>query len=293
MTFSPIALPRHERFSFPLFFITVAGSLAGILGVLRWIAPDVWASQLTSSPVRLAGAFIAISLVVCFVEYFFHRYILHTSAIPFLRRFYRKHTRHHALTRITRKPVRAGQTMLCIENKFPIEHEEQHEAAFFPWYTMAAFALGLTPLFVALHLVMPTIPWFLAGYIAIVNSLILYEVLHAVNHWPLQTWEPLITHPRWGWFWQPIYGFHLRHHAVIDCNESISGFFGLPLADWVLGTCVIPKTVYAEGEEWTEEKFRSPRPCGLVRALDSWAQRSVRRHRAQAALRTGGPKEVF
>jgi pyroglutamyl-peptidase len=25
--------------------------------------------------------------------------------------------------------------------------------------------------------------------------------------------------------------FHLRHHAVIDGNEAISGFFALPLAD--------------------------------------------------------------
>lgn len=286
MTFSPTALPRHERFSFLLFFATVAVSLSGILGAFWWIAPDVWVSQFTASIGRHVGAFLVISLVICFVEYFFHRYILHTSAVPFLRRFYRQHTRHHALTRIIRKPLRAGQSVLSIENKFPIVHEEQHESAFFPWYTLAAFGIGLTPLLVVLHLVVPGMPWFLSGYLALVNSLILYEVLHAINHWPLQKWEPLITHPRWGWFWQPIYGFHLRHHAVIDCNESISGFFGLPLADWLLGTCVIPKTVYAEGEEWTEEKFRSPQPCGLVRGLDALAHRTMLRRRSKAASPT-------
>jgi hemolysin III len=70
---------------------------------------------------------------------------------------------------------------------------------------------------------------------------------------------------------------------VIDCNESISGFFGLPVADWVFGTCVVPQTIYAEGEEWTDEKFRSPKPRALIAWLDAWALRVVQRRRTQAA----------
>src|SRR5690606_9321314 len=148
------------------------------------------------------------------------------------------------------------------------------------------FAVILTPLFALLQWLVPSLPWFLSGYAALAVSITLYEVLHAINHWPFEQWQPLIEHPRFGWFWRPVYGFHLRHHAVADCNESISGFLGLPLADWTFGTCVIPKTVYAEGEEWTEEKFRSPRPRAIIRWLDVWSQDAIMRRRERATRRT-------
>ncbi len=281
MPSTPAASPVSERFSLTLFALTVLASVAGLLGLLRVVAPGIWAAEFAAHFWRMGLAFVAMSLVVCFLEFFFHRYVLHTPAIPFLRRLYRQHTLHHALTRITRKSTAAGQGVLCVENKFPIVEDEQHEAAFFPWYSMAVFALVLSPVWITAHLLLPGFPWFLCGIAALATSLTLYEMLHAINHWSFAKWEPLIMHPRWGRFWLPVYGFHLRHHAVIDCNESISGFFGLPVADWVMGTCVIPKTLYADGEAWTQEAFRSPRPCALVRKLDAWADAAVQRHRRQ------------
>ncbi len=251
-----------EEFSLPLFVLTVLATLAGLLAALRLFVPDVWAAQFLAPAWKGVVAFVAVSLVNAFVEYFFHRYVLHTPAVPFLRRLYKQHTLHHALTRIARKAGRDGRGILFIENKFPITEPEQGEASFFPWYSLAVFALVLSPLLALLQWLFPSFPWFLAGFAALAVSLTLYEVLHAINHWPFEKWEPLIQHPRWGWLWRPAYAFHLRHHAVIDCNESISGFFGLPVADWAFGTCVIPKTVYAEGEEWTPDKFRSPRRDG-------------------------------
>lgn len=272
-----------EEFSLPLFVLTVLATLAGLLAALRLFVPGVWAEQFLPPVWRGIAAFFVISLVNCFMEYFFHRYVLHTPAVPFLRRLYRQHTRHHALTRIARKPARDGRGILFIENKFPIVAPEQGEASFFPWYSLALFAVVLAPLLALLQWLLPAFPWFLAGFAALAVSLTLYEVLHAVNHWPFEKWEPLIEHPRWGGFWRPAYAFHLRHHAVTDCNESISGFFGLPLADWVFGTCVIPQTVYADGEEWSPDKFRHPRPRGFIRRLDAWADRVVQRRRSIAA----------
>lgn len=260
---------EHEEFSLPLFVLTILITLAGLLAALRLFTPGVWAAQFLAPAWKGAAAFLVLSLVNCFLEYFFHRYVLHTPAIPFLRRLYKQHTLHHALTHIARKQSRDGRGILFIENKFPIVEPAQGEASFFPWYSLAVFALVLSPLLVLLQWLFPSFPWFLSGFAALAVSLTLYEVLHAINHWPFEKWEPLISHPHWGRFWQPVYGFHLRHHAVIDCNESISGFFGLPLADWVLGTCVIPKTVYAQGEEWSQEKFRSPLPCRFIRGLDA------------------------
>jgi hemolysin III len=272
-----------EEFSLPLFVLTVLASLAALLAALRLFAPGVWTAQFVAPLWKGGVAFVAISLVNCFLEYVFHRYVLHTPAVPFLRRLYKQHTLHHALTRIARKQSRDGRGILFIENKFPIVEPEQGEASFFPWYSLAVFALVLSPLLALLQWVWPSFPWFVGGFVALAVSLTLYEVLHAINHWPFEKWEPLIQHARWGWFWRPAYAFHLRHHAVTDCNESISGFFGLPVADWVFGTCVIPQTIYAEGEEWTPEKFRSPNPRGIIRRLDRWADRVVQRRRERAA----------
>lgn len=273
----------HEKFSLSLFLFTVLATLGGLLWLLRIVAPGVWTQQFAASLPHAIAAFFVISLVNCFMEYFFHRYVLHTPAVPFLRRLYKQHTLHHALTRIARKQGRDGEGILFIENKYPIVEPEQGEASFFPWYSLAVFALVLTPLLALLHAWLPGFPWFFAGFAALAASLTLYELLHAVNHWPFEKWEPLIRHPRWGKFWRPAYAFHLRHHAVTDCNEAISGFFGLPLADWVFGTCVIPQTVYAAGEAWTPDKFASPKPRALIRWLDRWADTVVQRRRAKAS----------
>jgi hemolysin III len=283
---------EHEEFSLPLFVLTVLATLAGLLAALRLFVPGVWAQQFLAPAWKGVAAFLLISLVNCFVEYFFHRYVLHTPAVPFLRRLYRQHTLHHALTRIARKQSRGGRGILFIENKFPIIEPEQGEASFFPWYSLAIFAAVLSPLLALLQWFFPSFPWFLAGFAALAVSLTLYEVLHAINHWPFEKWEPLIEHPRWGRLWRPAYAFHLRHHAVIDCNESISGFFGLPLADWTFGTCVIPQTIYAEGEEWAPDKFRSPQPRRFIRALDVWAERVVERRRSAAAIAPAAEADV-
>jgi hemolysin III len=281
---------EHEEFSLPLFILTVLATFAGLLAALRLFAPGVWVAQFTPPVSHGIVAFLIVSLVNCFVEYFFHRYVLHTPAIRFLRRLYRQHTLHHGLTRITRKRSRDGRGILFIEYKFPIVEPEQGEASFFPWYSMTIFAVVLTPLLALLQWLWPAYPWFFAGFAALAVSLSLYEILHAINHWPFEKWEPLIQHPRWGRFWMPAYAFHLRHHAVTDCNESISGFFGLPLADWVFGTCVIPQTIYSEGEEWTPDKFRSPSPRWLIRKLDAWATRAVQRRRARTPAMAQAPQ---
>lgn len=272
----------HGEFSLPLFAATILVTLAALLGGMWLIAPGLWQSQFLAPAWKWLVTFLVITLVNCFMEYFFHRYILHTSALPWLRRLYRQHTLHHALTRIVRRPSGDGRGVLVIENKFPIVEPEQTEASFFPWYSLAVFALILTPLLAALQWLAPTFPWFIGGFGAIAVSLTLYELLHAINHWPMENWLPLLTHRRWGWFWRPVYGFHLRHHAVIDCNESVSGFLGLPLADWLFGTCVIPQTIYADGEEWNAAAFDSPRPRWPIAWLDRWSRTTMHERRASA-----------
>jgi len=281
----PVANDKVEReFSLPLFTLTVLAGLVGLVVLLGLLAPQaVWHVQVSARLWQYAVAFVAVKLLNCFIEYFFHRYLLHQPSLPLLSYFYRQHTKHHALTRIARRRLPGGREIPFVENLFPITRPEQREASFFPWYSLPVFALLMTPVFALLQWLVPPLPWFLSGYAALAVSLSLYEVFHAIEHWPLERWAPLIEQPRLGWLWRRAYSFHLRHHAVIDCNEAISGFFALPVADWVFGTCVIPATLYADGEEWQPAQFKSPRPRWIIRACDGTVKRIVKWRRASAA----------
>jgi hemolysin III len=275
--------PVEEKFSLPLFIATVAGCLVAILGVLWLVAPDeVWATQWSAPWWAFVGAFLVITLFNAFVEYFFHRYILHKPVVPFLSRFYRQHTLHHSLTRITRRRTASGRELPYVENIYPITEPEQHEASFFPWFTLPVFALVVTPLLALLTWAFPVFPWFVAGYAALAASLTLYEVFHAIEHWSFEKWAPLVENRYFGWMWRHIYSFHLRHHAVIDCNEGISGFFTFPVADLVFRTWVNPKTLYVDGGGWEPEDFHSPKPIAPIRWLDTWTDQRVKARRARA-----------
>lgn len=280
---APARTAKEEEFSLPLFAATVLISLAVLFAGLRFAAPAVWDAQFAAPLWKAVAVFLGLSMVTCFMEFFFHRYILHLPAIPGLGRLYRQHTLHHALTRIGRGTMKNGRRIMVVENKFPILGPEQKEGSFFPWFAMLGFALFILPLLVVLNWLMPSFPWIAAGFLTVAVSLAIYEVWHAINHWTLDIWLPLMEHRVWGGFWRAIYSFHLRHHAVIDCNESVSGFFGLPVADWVFGTCIMPRTIYADGEEWRAENFVAPRPRAVIRWLDRLAQDAIQQRRRELA----------
>ena len=280
--------PVEEKFSLPLFLFTVATSLAGLLLILRVAAPaSVWQAQLSGAWWQFMAVFLLVHLGTCFVEYGFHRYVLHKPVVPFLSRFYRQHTLHHSLTRIGRRFTPGGREVPFIENIYPVTTPEQGEASFFPWYTLAVFAAVLTPFLIVGQWLAPSFPWFFAGYCSVAFALALYEIFHAIEHWAFERWAPLIENKTFGWFWRGVYSFHLRHHAVIDCNEAISGFFTLPVFDWVFGTFILPKSLYVDGSEWKQEEFVSPRPYALIRWLDAKTDAMVQRRRAAAKKGSG------
>lgn len=291
MSASPAPAHEHveEELSLPLFFATIAGSLAVLVGLFWLAAPkSVWMAQVGASAGKFIIAFLVIHLLACFVEYFFHRYILHKPVIPFLSKLYRQHTLHHNLTRIGRKRTASGREMPVVENIFPMTTPEQGEASFFPWFTLLAFGLVVTPILAILQWLMPTIPWFFGGYAAMTFSMVLYEVFHAIEHWPFEKWAVLIENKHFGAFWRKVYSFHLRHHAVIDCNEAISGFFTLPIADFCFNTWIFPKSLYTDGGEWDPKEFVSPKPVKLIRWMDQASDEIVRNRRLSAQ---GAPEQ--
>lgn len=275
---------KEERFSVALFILTLVATLGLLLGALAVFFPKIWQAQLTAPALTFAAIFVASHALCGLGEYFFHRYVLHAPLIGALSYFYKQHTLHHALTRIVQRPSSVtGEslpTLVEVENRYPIVEEHQHEASFFPWYTLFIFSLILTPLLIVGHLVFPSAPWFLAGWSGVTFSLALYELVHAVEHWPEHRWHRLIARKHTGGFWRKAYTFHLRHHADIRCNEGIAGFFGVPIFDFIFGTYVDPSTLYLHGKTTSPSEFVSPRPgFFLIRWLDTMADAAVQRRR--------------
>jgi len=142
-----------------------------------------------------------------------------------------------------------------------------------PVYALGAFWVLFTPLLAVLQILWPDLPFLFGGYAAIAWSMILYEVIHAIDHWPYEWWSKATEHPRFGRFWRPLYGFHHMHHANIGCNEAIGGFFALPVPDWIFGTYHQPKELLLHDRLATARDFAIGEPRRFVRWLDRWAQR--------------------
>lgn len=266
---------KHKPFSAPLFIIIIISSVSLYLATLALVAPSVWEMQFKASFRSHFLTFLVCHFAYMILEYFFHRYVLHSPLIPGLYRFYESHALiHHKLTDVVRRRV-------GIINYYPILTEEQHEASFFPWYSYLVFVLILTPLFILTYWLENTIPIFLTGALALVWSLLLYEILHAFEHKPLDWWLPKLEHrnPMMRKFWRIAYGFHLRHHVDPKCNEGISGFFGIPIADFLFGTWVNPSILYTHGSYADIKEFQPPRPIAFIRWLDEFAQRRVQKRR--------------
>jgi hemolysin III len=279
---------KDPPFSPALFIFTILASLAVLIGALILIAPGVWQAQLSASFLSFAAVFALTHAFGGLMEYFFHRYVLHAPLFDVLSYFYKQHTLHHALTRIVYRPSstlhETMPTLVEVENRYPIVEEKQHEASFFPWYTLIVFGLLLTPLLALGQFLFPTAPFLLAGWTGLAFSMALYELVHAVEHWPEGRWHAMIARPNTGRFWRKAYAFHLRHHADIRCNEGISGVFGLPIYDFLFGTYVDPETLYLHGKETCPKQFVSPRPSFfLIRWLDTQAEKAVKTRREKRA----------
>ena len=262
-----------QRFSITRFSVLVVLQLALLAFAVRQFFPTFWAAQVGAGVLAFALAFLGMHLFNSFFEWFFHRYVLHAMTVWWLGRFARGHRHHHSLTSIRLlKPAAEGSDRFIL-NEYPITAEEQYPDSAFPAYALIAFWLLFTPLLVGAQLLAPGWPILLGGYAAIAWSMTLYEVLHAMEHWPYEWWQRATEHPRFGGFWRKLYGFHLMHHANIGCNESISGFFGLPIPDWCFGTYHQPKELLLEGRLATARDFAIGRPRAVVQFLDRWARR--------------------
>jgi len=262
----------QAKFSIFWFSMQALGQYALLLLAFRFFLPNVWAQQFATGWLALLLTFLAAHLFICFFEWAFHRYVLHSVTTPWLLYFARGHRSHHGLTPIRLQAVTEGSDRYVL-NRYPIMEEAQNVDSAFPVYAIVAFWALFTPLLVGVQLLLPNAPVLMGGYAAITFSMCLYEILHAIEHRPYEWWKRATEHPRAGGFWRRIYGFHHMHHANISCNEAISGFFSLPIADWAFGTYHQPKELLLEGRVATARDFAVPPPPRWVRWLDAWARK--------------------
>jgi hemolysin III len=263
---------NYRRFSIFRFALLVVAQVVLLFVGYRLLLPEQWARQLSGGPLVFISVFLAIHVFLSFFEWFFHRYVLHGVTTRWLMGFANSHRHHHKLTPIRLRPVAEGSDRYIL-NEYPITQEAQYPNSAFPFYALAAFWVVFTPLFLAVQLLLPELPVLLAGYGAIALSMVLYEILHAIDHWPYEWWRWATEHPKFGAMWRGLYGFHFMHHANIGCNEGIGGFFGLPLADWCFGTYHQPKQLLLEGRKATAKDFAVRSPRGFVRWLDRWVRK--------------------
>jgi hemolysin III len=271
-TETPKPVATAKKFSIFWFSVQLVVQYGLLLTALRvFLPPRMWDRQLAAGPLALVLVFLAMHMVMCFFEWAFHRYVLHAITASWLTRFAASHRTHHGLTPIRLQPVSEGSDRYVL-NRYPITEDDQYEASSFPPYALVAFWVFFTPLLVGVQLLLPGLPILIGGYSAVTLSMCLYEVLHALEHQPYEWWKHATEHPTLGAVWRKIYGFHHMHHANTLCNEAISGFFGLPIADWAFGTYHQPKELLLSGRVATAKDFAVSPPPALVRWLDGWAR---------------------
>jgi hemolysin III len=256
--------------------------------VLAWVAPHVLAAQVGAGWWRYMLCFGCVHLTLAFFEFFFHRYVLHSVFWRFLRGLARKHRKHHGLTHVVELKTAATQSdRVKVRNCYPIVEPPQIESSAFPAYALVTFWGVFTPLIVTLQLLGPEMPWLISGYLAVAWSLWLYETMHAIEHLDYQkVWRPLIERP--GFFGRcarKAYGFHLMHHAKDRVNQAISGFFGLPVPDWVFGTFFVPRELPLPNTEVDPLTQIPPRPLFVIRWLDTVIEACERRIQEADKLR--------
>ena len=255
--------------------------LFAVLGVLF---PDTMRQQWAAGPVAIVLTMLACNVVFCFGEYLFHRYLLHMEAVRLLGRLCTSHLAHHKLT-----PVLFDDKEKVVRSGYAIETEEDDHFATFPPWALVAFLAFWTPFFAVIAFSFPGFPILIGGYAALAIAHFLYETIHVAHHLPYETWwKPRIARGGIvGSLLGKMHGFHVAHHANYKCNMNLAGFFGIPLADLVLGTYKQPDPMLVDGAPATKAVARdlTPAPYWPISVFDSASVKRRRRMQKEAEAR--------
>jgi hemolysin III len=256
-----------------LFAVFIALQLAVLLACVRYFFRSTWDQHLSSGIWAIVLTGLICSLVICFGEYFFHRYILHIETVRFLRTLCASHLAHHKLTSIGFDVAEN-----TVRSAYPIGDVEHDAQATFPFWALVPTFAAFTPFFAPIAFSFPRVPILIGGYSALAIALFLYETIHVMHHKAYDAWWKRKLHGKvLGAVWRKAYGFHQAHHANYRCNMNVAGFFGIPLGDLVFGTYKQPDVLLVHGAPATKELARrlTPQPRWPI----SWLDRVVLKRR--------------
>lgn len=248
------------------FAIFIALQLLAVWAFVWYFFRPTWDQHVAAGMGAIVVTFLVCSAVTCIGEYLFHRYLLHIETVRFLSTLCTSHRAHHKLTSIL-----FDEAHHTVRSTYAITSVKQDDQATFPPWALVPFFAFFTPFFAPIAFSFPQVPILISGYAAIAVAHFLYETIHVAHHQPHETWwKPRIESRLFGGVWRRLYGFHQAHHANYRCNQNITGFLGLPLADLLFGTYRQPDTLLIEGAAATKEAARrlTPEPRWPISALD-------------------------
>lgn len=272
---------NKTRASFIWFSLFVVAHPIVMFVLLRSFYKELWERELSFGIVAIGLSFLLWQALLCFGEFFFHRYVLHIVTAPFLKDFAKKHRAHHALTSISVDGGDGGGH--TVRSSYAISTLRNDEFSTFPPWALSLFFGFMWFLFVFfgtinshfLHHDRSTggFPIFIGAYSALAALYYSYETLHMLHHKPHSWWEQKISDSGLRKFWLLMYGFHQAHHANPACNMAIGGFFGLPLADWSFGTYKQPRVLLLDGVAAKQDDVvaLTPKPVWPISWLDKFA----------------------
>lgn len=258
--------------------ILVLTQLAALFLGIKFLLPNIWARQVADGFFWNFATFILVALASSFGEWWFHRDIQHNCIFSYLRYAYNRHGLHHGLTIIAvEKP---GVRHMTIMSKYPMISYKQHQSVFFPAHMFLATLAFYSVLLVLLQWIFPGVPFLLGGYSAVAAADICYEIFHPLEHRSEEWWDERKKNPiarilrRYISYLRRL---HEYHHLNIKYDMAVAGFFGLPLADMVLGTYYMPPVALTDGTSVTREDISPPQVSRFVRWHDLWVQTRSRR----------------
>lgn len=259
-----------HRFPVLRFTLTTVVQLSLAIGVFRWIAPDVFAAEM-SHPLGIFLGALLFGIPLSLFEYFYHRYLLHSAVLPFLSRMHRAHGEHHGLTYV-KAPVRPNEPERFVEvrSEYPVEHAHQEESMMFPDYALSIFyAIFVVVLGMTAKAIWPQTPAISACILSVTLYYCSYEAWHAVLHLPFERyWRPALNSPRIGKITRYVYGFHLMHHWRPTANVAVVGLWGVALWDHLFRTHRRPTHMPLNGAEVNYNDATLMRPVWPISALD-------------------------
>ena len=237
-------------------------------------APATLLGELQSPFRNMVYVFLLFHLVNCFVEFFFHRYMLHAKPLAvfsksrnplrmlfFLNNYFcTAHRHHHQITP---------------ERHYNITEKHQEEASHFPLYALPAFFGVAFILLLPVKFLFPHMPIILCGYAAICFSYSAYEIKHALHHETFGgRWKQFVEARGFlGILGKAMHVGHRIHHSNMLLYENVFGFFGLPIADWMFGTLDIRRNLTPEGALIPIPEHEKPTPIWLIKVLDQWTEK--------------------